>query len=97
MGVDQPWARTPNVDDTCATWHGTRTMSMVTVTFEWSDEMGECSDCGNPAAYENRSLSSRSPGWASGPVAPEALRCSVCAAMDASRGDTIVWLFEEDA
>lgn len=56
-----------------------------TVTFEWSTEHGRCYECGRPAAYTSDEHQS----------SPENLRCSVCAALDASRGARITYLNEE--
>lgn len=61
-------------------------MSKRSVTFDWSDEHGECYDCGAPAAYvvgdENGHTTTL---------------CSVCTAMHVYEGEFIVrYLFEED-
>lgn len=58
-------------------------MAVREVTFRWSDEKGECEDCGNPAAYSI----DHTPTWT-------AIYCSVCAAFHASEGSIIVWLWK---
>lgn len=60
-------------------------MALIRVVFDWSDEKGRCYECGIPAAYTSSEHSS----------SPENLRCSVCAALDASRGAAIIYLFEQ--
>lgn len=59
--------------------------NLVTVTFEWSDEHGECYDCGLPAAYYLYGRT-RKPGVV---YEPADIRCSVCAANLAADGETI--------
>ena len=60
-------------------------MAIREVTFRWSDEKGECEDCGVPAAYSIE----WSPNWT-------AIYCSVCAATYAAEGYAIVWLYAEE-
>lgn len=48
----------------------------------WSTEMGECYDCGSPAAYEIERPNGASSRF-----------CSVCAALLASEGEVIKYLF----
>ena len=62
---------------------------LVHVEFDWSDEYGECYECGRPAAYALDYNFANDRGAA-------ALRCSVCAALAASEGARITWLFAED-
>jgi len=61
-----------------------RAPNLVRVTFDWSDEFGECYECGRPAAYDVEE-----------PRLTDAARkrCSVCAALAASEGTPIRWLF----
>lgn len=62
---------------------------LVHVAFDWSDEFGVCYDCGLPAAYRVESSYESLQGDA-------ALRCSVCAAMAASEGEPITYLFADN-
>lgn len=59
---------------------------LATVVFQWSEEWGECYDCGLPAAFMV------GPDTA---FTAEGLRCAVCAAQAACEGETIRWLGED--
>lgn len=67
-------------------------MGLVHVEFEWSDEHGTCCDCGLPAAYVLDGVSRRPDNAPSA----EDFRCSICAALAASEGERIRYLFAED-
>lgn len=54
------------------------------VVFTWSNEHGHCYECGVPAAYALKGYKSK-----------DALRCAVCAALVASEGEEIEYLFKE--
>lgn len=55
---------------------------LVTVTFEWSNEHGECYECGRPAAFL---VGDRRESFDTAD-----LRCAVCAANAAVDGETII-------
>ncbi|WP_281783740.1 hypothetical protein [Sinimarinibacterium flocculans] len=57
------------------------------VHFQWSDEHGECYDCGNPAAFYSSEHT----------TPPYNKRCSVCAANDAANGAIITRIEEGGA
>ena len=63
--------------------------ALVHVEFDWSDEHGECYECGLPAAYALDYNFANEKNEA-------ALRCSVCAALAASEGAILTYLFAED-
>lgn len=66
-------------------------MPLIDVHFQWSDEYGECYECGLPAAYVVPD--------AYGPNQPLSeyhKRCCRCAALDAADGLRVVRLFEDD-
>jgi len=63
-------------------------MSIRTVTFQWDDSLGECEDCGNPAAYAAPDCYGRGKGGRK--------LCSVCASSEAASGERIVYLFPDD-
>lgn len=55
-------------------------MAIREVTFRWSDEHGQCYDCGDPAAYALPERYGRPRG---SEVRPEDKLCSVCFAASA--------------
>lgn len=61
---------------------------LVHVEFDWSNEHGECYDCGLPAAYKLKHIGLDNH--------QDFVLCSVCAAYHASHGDEIVYLFDEE-
>lgn len=69
-------------------------MTLVKVEFEWDNQWGKCYDCGLPAAYISPLRYGES--GTTGPWGPEHLLCSVDAAMAASEGEEIYWLFTDD-
>ena len=62
---------------------------LVRVEFDWSDEHGDCFDCGLPAAY-------RIPRFTHNTMPDTDIFCSICAAGYASRGFEIRRLFPEE-
>jgi hypothetical protein len=66
---------------------------VISVTFGWSDVFGYCYECGCPAAYIIGDVI-REPSRG---IRLDELRCSVCAAIAASDGEKIEWLFREPA
>lgn len=66
-------------------------MAQHEVTFNWSDEKGNCYDCGLPAAYclvghSAYETEDKIP-W---------LRCCICAAQAAAEGESILYLFKDE-
>lgn len=57
------------------------TPGVRTVTFEWDTRLGDCYECGLPAAFFATYKGST--------PTPETLRCSVCAANNAADGEGI--------
>lgn len=73
---------------------------MVTVTFEWSNEHGMCSDCGDlPANYFAPDLVFTHVADPANPVVVTGNKlCPICAALWASHGERLerMWKDEED-
>lgn len=65
-------------------------MTIRIVTHTWDDSLGNCSDCGDPAAYAapNRYGEGK-------PLTDSNLLCAVCAAQEACEGETIIYLWHE--
>lgn len=63
-------------------------MTLRTVTFQWDDRLGDCYDCGRPAAFFLT--------YKGDTPTPETIRCSLCAANDAALGETIAFIEPPD-
>lgn len=68
-------------------------MAVITITRHWTDEMGRCYECGDPAAF--------CVPFAYGPkhkLDEVNLRCAICAANAAAyEGEIIVGLFADES
>jgi len=73
--------------------HGTVPEGHEVVVFIWSTQHGHCYECGNPAAYVTGMTDDQLDAIGTPPES--ALRCCLCAALDASDGETIVFLNRE--
>lgn len=56
-------------------------MALRTVTFQWDDRLGDCYECGRPAAFFAT--------YKGDIPTPETIRCSLCAANNAADGENI--------
>lgn len=63
-------------------------MALRTVIFKWDDRLGDCYDCGRPAAFFLT--------YKGDTPTPETIRCSLCAANDAAHGEAIAFIEETD-